>query len=277
MYMFSSNYSRRFCLQFCGGLLLSLTTSACISRSQPGDGDSLTVGLSYDTPPWGFIDESGDLVGFEIDLVKAIAESLEVELEFTDIPFIDLFPAVASGRIDVAAASITITDERMERVDFSQPYYDSDQSLTAKANGKIKTLEDLADNAIGVDGGTTGEAWLEDHQEQYKVGEIVRYEGNTKSAMDDIAAGRLDGYIMDIPVGLYYSKARPELDVIQRIRTGEQYGMMFAKGNPLRDQFSEVITELKQDGTLAEIHEKWFGKAPDAETSTVVVMPIPSL
>ena len=235
------------------------------------------VGLSYDTPPWGFEDESGELVGFEIDLVTAIAESLEVDLEFSDVPFVDLFPAVASGRIDVAMAAITINDERLETVDFSQPYYDSDLSLTARGESDVKILEDLAGRAVAVDGGTTGEAWVEKHQEQYEISEIVRYEGSSSSAMDDLVAERLDGYVMDIPMALYHSKSRPELEVVERIRTGEQYGLMFAKGNALRDEFNNVITELKEDGTLAIIHEKWFGKAPGPDTSTVVVMPLPSL
>jgi polar amino acid transport system substrate-binding protein len=82
---------------------------------------------------------------------------------------------------------------------------------------------------------------------------------------------------MDIPMALFHSKSRPELEVVERIPTGEQYGLMFAKGNALRDEFNDVITELKEDGTLAEIHEKWFGKPPGPETSTVVVMPLPGL
>lgn len=277
MTMTSLQYSRQSFLRFCGVFLSSLIVTACLPTAKTNKNASLVIGLSYDTPPWGFELDSGELVGFEIDLVTAIAESLSIDIEFTDVPFIDLFPAVASGRIDVAMASITITDERLEIVDFSQPYYDSDLSLTARSNGDLKTLEDLAGKIIGADGGTTGEAWLEENREQYKVSELVRYEGNTLSAMDEIAAGRLDGYVMDIPVALYHSKSRPELKVVERILTGEQYGLMFAKGSPLRDEFNTVITALKENGTLAEIHKKWFGKAPEPTTSTVVVMPIPSL
>lgn len=277
MVMTSLQYSRRSFLRFCSICLSTFAITACLPIAKTAKTNPLVIGLSYDTPPWGFELDSGELVGFEVDLVTAIAESLKIDIEFTDIPFIDLFPAVASGRIDVAMASITITDERLEIVDFSQPYYDSDLSLTARSTGDLNTLEDLSGKVIGADGGTTGEAWVEKHREHYRISEIVRYEGSTLSALDEVAAGRLDGYVMDIPVALYHSKSRPELEVVERILTGEQYGLMFAKGSPLRDEFNTVITTLKEDGTLAKIHEKWFGKAPGPQTSTVVVMPIPGL
>lgn len=270
-------YSRQSFLRFCGVFLSSLIVTACLPTAKTDKNAPLVIGLSYDTPPWGFELESGELVGFEIDLVTAIAESLKIDIEFKDIPFIDLFPAVASGRIDVAMASITITDERLEIVDFSQPYYDSDLSLTARFNDDIKVVEDLAGKVVGVDGGTTGEAWVERNREQYNISEVVRYEGSTSSAMDEVVAGRLDGYVMDIPMALYHSQSRSEIEVVERILTGEQYGLMFAKGSPLRDEFNTVITTLKENGTLAAIHEKWFGEAPGPQTSTVVVMPIPGL
>lgn len=269
-------FPRRALLQLCSIFLLSAAGTACLP-TKTNNVEPLMVGLSYDTPPWGFEDESGQLVGFEIDLVTAIAASLEVDIEFSDVPFIDLFPAVASGRLDVAMAAITINDERLKTVDFSQPHYDSDLSLTARAESDLKVLDDLAGKAIAVDGGTTGEIWVEEHQAQYNISEIVRYEGSSSSAIDDLEAGRLDGYVMDIPMALYHSKSRPQLEVVERIPTGEQYGLMFAKDNALRDEFNAAITELKEDGTLATIHEKWFGKAPAPETSTVTIMPIPSL
>ncbi|WP_439637987.1 transporter substrate-binding domain-containing protein [Spirulina sp.] len=78
-----------------------------------------------------------------------------------------------------------------------------------------------------------------------------------------------------MPTTTYYVQDHDDLVVVERIPTGEQYSMMFAKGNPLRDQCNEVISTLKQDNTLAAIHEKWFGVAPDPDTSTVVVQPVP--
>ena len=93
--------------------------------------------------------------------------------------------------------------------------------------------------------------------------------------MLDLGAGRLDGYISDIPALLYYVRDKPQFTVAERINTGEQYSVMFAKDAELAAEVNDVITAMKEDGTLAAIHEKWFGKAPDAGTSTVEVLPMP--
>jgi polar amino acid transport system substrate-binding protein len=127
---------------------------------------------------------------------------------------------------------------------------------------------------VAVDNGSTGDQWATENQDQYQFAEIVRYEG-INPAMEDLAAGQFDGYISDIPATTYYVQDHDDLAVVERIPTGEQYSMMFAKGNPLRDQCNEIISTLKEDNTLAAIHEKWFGVAPDPDTSTVTVQPVP--
>ncbi len=236
---------------------------------------ALQVGANIGNVPWEFQDESGDYVGFEIDLVNAVAEKLGREVEFVNIPFQGLFSAVQSGRIDIATSSITITDERLESVTFAQPYYDSDQSLTVAADGPAG-LEAMSGKIIGVDTGSTGDMWATEHSEQFGFGSISRYEG-LAPAMLDLAAGRIDGYISDIPALQYYAKDKPEIKVVQRILTGEQYSMMFAKDAPLAAEVNEVLTGLKQDGVIAGLHEKWFGAAPEATTSTVTVMDMPTL
>ena len=180
-----------------------------------------------------------------------------------------------SGRIDIATSSITITDERLESVSFAQPYYDSDQSLTARADSGIASLDDLDGKVIGVDTGSTGDMWTTDNAEAYGVEDIRRYEG-LSPAMLDLAAGRIDGYISDIPALLYYTKDKPELAVVQRIETGEKYSMMFAKDAELAAEVNEALTTLKESGTVAELHEKWFGSTPEASTSTVTVLDMPA-
>jgi len=236
---------------------------------------TLEVGANIGNVPWEFENENGEFVGFEIDLVTEIADRLGYEaVDINNIPFNGLFAAVRSGRIDVATSSITITEERLENVSFAQPYYDSDQSLTGRADSDIETLEDLEGATVGVDTGSTGDIWTSEHAEELAIGEIRRYEG-LQPAMLDLAGGRLDAYISDIPALLYYTKDKPDLEVKQRIETGERYSMMFAKDSELTAQFNEVITELKEEGYIAEIHEKWFGSAPDAGTSTVELRDMP--
>lgn len=237
--------------------------------------DKLTVGANIGNVPWEFQDDSGQFVGFEIDLVAAVADKLGAEVETVNIPFNGLFSAVQSGRIDIATSSITITDERLQSVSFAQPYYDSDQSLTALAEGPT-SLAEMKDKVVGVDTGSTGDMWATEHQGEYGFAEIRRYEG-LAPAMLDLTAGRIDGYISDIPALQYYVKDKPNLKVVERIPTGEKYSMMFAKDAELATKVNAVLDELKTEGVLAQLHEKWFGVAPDASSSTVTVLPMPSL
>ena len=251
----------------------ALAAALCATAAMAGAQD-LTVGANIGNVPWEFQDDAGDYVGFEVDLVQAVADRLGRDHEIVNIPFQGLFSAVQSGRIDLAISSITITDERLESVSFAQPYYDSDQSLTV-ASGGPASLDEMEGRTVGVDTGSTGDIWTTEHAEEYGFGDIRRYEG-LAPAMLDLQAGRIDGYVSDIPALLYYVRDKPDLEVVQRIETGEKYSMMFAKDDPLAAEVDEVLTALKEEGVLAELHETWFGAAPDEGTSTVTVLDMPT-
>ena len=234
----------------------------------------LTVGANIGNVPWEFQDASGKVTGFEIDLVNEIAGRLGKTAEFVNTPFNGLFSAVQSGRINMAISSITITEKRLESVTFAQPYYDSDQSLTVTASSGITGLDGMKGKIVGVDTGSTGDMWAEAHTAEHGFGEIRRYEG-LQPAMLDLVAGRVDGYISDIPALLYYVKDKPELKVVERIPTGERYSIMFNKGDPLAEEVNAVITKLKEEGFIAQLHETRFGAKAEETTSTVTVMDMP--
>lgn len=253
---------------------ISMTVAAAFA-STSAIADTLNVGANIGNLPWEFQDDSGNYIGFEIDLVNEVGNRLDYdEVMIDNIPFNGLFSAVQSGRIDLAVSSITITDERLESVSFAQPYYDSDQSLATNTAKDVNGLEDLEGKIVGVDTGSTGDIWATANQEEYGIAEIRRYEG-LQPAMLDLSSGRLDGYISDIPAVQYYVRDKPQLEVVSRIQSGEQYSMMFAKDDELASKANEVLSELKQEGFIAELHEKWFGAAPDAGTSTVEVRDMP--
>lgn len=255
--------------------LLALVLAASgLAAAAPARAETLKVGANIGNLPWEFQDAKGDTVGFEIDLMKEIGKRLGDEVTFVNIPFTGLFAAVQSGQIDAAISSITITPKRLASVSFAQPYYDSDQSLTVMAKSGITGLKGMAGKVVGVDTGSTGDIYATGHQAEDKFAEIRRYEG-LAPAMLDLAAGRIDGYISDIPALQYYVKDKPAYKVVERIPTGERYSIMFAKGSPLVGKVDAVLTTLKSEGYLAKLHEKWFGVAPDATTSTVMREEIP--
>lgn len=249
--------------------LLVVLSSACLANAE-----ELVVGANIGNVPWEFADRSGEFVGFEIDLVREVASRLGRDVEIVNIPFNGLFAAVQSGRIDVALSSMTITEKRLSSVSFAQPYYDSAQSLTVLRGSAAESLADMRGMIVGVDTGSTGDMWTTENQSRYGFAEIRRFEG-LAPAMLDLQARRIDGYISDIPSLQYFVKDKPGFRVIERIETGERYSMMFAKDSALAEQADGVISELKREGFLAELHEAWFGEAPAAGSATTTVLERP--
>jgi polar amino acid transport system substrate-binding protein len=234
------------------------------------------VGANVGNVPWEFQDASGKIVGFEIDLVNEVAKRAGKTVQIDNIPFNGLFPAVQSGRIQIAVSSITITAKRLESLAFAQPYYDSDQSLSVLKTTKIDKLEDLAGKTVGVDTASTGDIYATENTAKLKIAKISRYEG-LAPAMLDLAAGRIDGYISDIPAVEYYIKDKPQYRVVARIPTNERYSFMFAKNFADAAKINDILTALKKEGFIAATHKKWFGSTPPDSSSTVKVMDVPKL
>jgi polar amino acid transport system substrate-binding protein len=258
-----------------GSLLTAAAVTAALSFGA-AHAEGIKVGANVGNVPWEFEDASGKIVGFEVDLMTEVGKRLGKEVSFENIPFQGLFPAVQSGRIDAAVSSITITQKRLASVSFAQPYYDSDQSLTVMADSGIKSMDDMKGKIVAVDTGSTGDMWATENQAKYGIAEIKRFEG-LAPAMLDVEAGRVNGYISDIPALLYYVKDKPQFQVVERILTGEQYSVMFNKDAPLAAEVNEVLTALKSEGFIAGLHEKWFGAKAEDSTSTVKVLDVPKL
>ena len=133
----------------------------------------------------------------------------------------------------------------------------------------------MQDKIVGVDTGSTGDMWTTGSQATYGYAEIRRYEG-LAPAMLDLQTGRIDGYISDIPSLEYFIKDKPFFKIVERIDTGERYSMMFARGSELAVEANAVISELKQEGYVAELHEEWFGSVPAESSSTVQIAELPT-
>jgi len=215
-------------------------------------------------------------VGFEIDLINEAAKRAGKAVQIENIPFSGIFSAVQSGRIQIAVSSITITPKRLESVAFAQPYYDSDQSLSVLKATKINKPEDLAGKTVGVDTGSTGDMCAKQNTAKYKIAKISRYEG-LAPAMLDLASGRIDGYVSDIPAVEYYIKDKAQHRIAARIPTGERYSFMFAKNFVDAARVNDILSAIEKDGFIAKAHETWFGTKPPADSSTVKVMDIPKL
>jgi len=253
---------------FAARMLLTMVAAASATGSAMAA--DWVVGANIGNVPWEFQDASGKFVGFEIDLVNEVAKRAGKSVQIENIPFNGLFPAVQSGRIQIAVSSITITPKRLESL------YDSDQSLSVLKTAKIDKLEDLSGRTVGVDTASTGDIYATENTAKLKIAKVSRYEG-LQPAMLDLAAGRIDGYISDIPAVEYYIKDKPQYKIAARIPTNERYSFMFAKNFAEAAKINDILTTLKKEGFVAATHKKWFGSTPPDTSSSVKVMDVPKL
>lgn len=236
---------------------------------------TLEIGAYPSNPPWEFKNEQSEFEGFEVDLVKEIAERMGAELNIQDLGFQALFAATSSGRIDMAISTITVTPERLENQAFTQPYYDSDLGLVTGAAG-VESLEEMEGKTVGALASSTGEKWINENMEEYGFGEYRSY-SSQQGLLLDVANGRVAAGIGDILGFEFAAEQMPALDVTQRIRTGEQFAIMMPKNSDKLEDVNAAITEIKEDGTMAELYRKWLEAEPAAGTSTVTVLPIPGM
>jgi polar amino acid transport system substrate-binding protein len=205
--------------------------------------------------------EGSEIVGFDVEIVDLVATRLGVEQQIIDMPFdgIQSGAAFDSGQCDIGAAAMTITEERKQNIDFSDPYFDATQALLVQEATGISDPGQLAGKKVGVQNSTTGQLYA---QENIAGAEIVVFEdlGLLTTA---VQTGTIDAAIADNGPLLDFAKKNPGLAVTAEFRTDEQYGFGVRKGNTaLLQAINETIAASRADGTYDRIYEKWFGQAP---------------
>jgi polar amino acid transport system substrate-binding protein len=256
---------------FCGLTLSLLALGQASAQAKP---DTLVVGAYPTNPPFELKNAQGVFEGFEVDIVTEIAKRLNLKVEISDLGFQALFAATASGRIDVAISTITITAERLKSQTFSQPYFDSEMGLATRKDSAVKTLADVKGKTLGGLSGSTGEKWLKENQAKYGIAALKGY-NTQQDLLLDLAAKRVDAIVSDVPGMLFAFQKMTDLAVKERIRTGEQYGLMIKKDHPWAGRIDGAITAMKKDGTMRAIYKKWFGVDAPADSSTVKEAPMP--
>lgn len=246
-------------------LALMLFIAACGSDEGPSsggegsgeggsEGKTYTVGIDTTYPPFEF-EENGEYKGIDIDLINAIAENQGFEIEFSPMDFGGIIPAMQAGQLDIAIAGMSITDERKEVVDFSDPYFDAGLSLVVQAdNNEITSLEDLEGKTIAVKSGTTGAQFARDNEEEYGY-EIAQFE-DSPSMFQEVSNGNADALIEDYPV-IAYAIAESGLDLktVGDRLTGDQYGIAVLKGEnqEVLEKINAGLQELRDNGKYDEI------------------------
>ena len=175
-----------------------------------------------------------------------------------DLPFDGILGSLAAGDCDLVASAVTITEERAEQVDFTDPYFDAEQSLLIKAdNEEIATIEDLTGRTVGVQSGTTGEAYANENTEGATVTSFEDSDGLFAALESD----SIDAILQDLPVNGYRSTQDPSVEVVETYPTEEQYGFAVEKGDSeLLEFLNEGFQALRDDGTYDELFATYFGE-----------------
>jgi len=216
----------------------------------------LIVGTFPKITPMTYHDEQGNNVGHDIDVIKEVASQLGVSIEFKEIFFPDMLEAVKKGEVDVAISAITITTERSKEMLFSAPYFDAGQTIIAQKNNEnIKSPQDLRDKKVGVPRGTTCEKTAKEYVDPENLESYDDFE-----EVELLVNGKLDAIVHDYVAAVDFVKKYPTLKIVGEPFTQEYYGIASHKDNKaLIDKIDKILREMKRDGQLKEIWNKWIG------------------
>ena len=240
-----------------GALFMGAVDPGSVSAQQK-QGRTLTVATDATWPPMEMVDTSKNIVGFDIDLMKAIAKEAGVEVVFKNTAWDGIFGGLDAGKYDAIISSVTITDERKKQYDFSEPYINIGQILVVPKTVKnVKTLSDMKGKKVGAQIGTTGA-----FEVKKASGVELKTYDEVGLAFEDMAAGRINGVVCDEPTAANFALQRAEykekFQIVGETFTKESYGIVVKKGNKeLLDLLNKGIAAVKSKGIDGQLKKKW--------------------
>lgn len=247
-------------------MLLVFSLSACGGSDDSGSGDTVVykVGTEPTFPPFDTTDDNQNIVGLDMDLIKAIGEDQGFEVKFENLSFDGLIPALKAGNIDIVAAGMNKDDpERQKEVDFSDSYYDSQLYVAVTVdNDSITSIDDLTpDMKVAAQTGTTGAEKVKELKEEGKIKEAVILDG-LDTVMMQLINGDVSAVINDKPVTEAYMKKQPDkIKMVGDALNAESYGFAVQKGNDeLLKKINDGLKNIKEDGTFDKLVDEWFNK-----------------
>ncbi len=225
--------------------------------------ETLKMGSSCDFAPYEYYhDETGEIVGIDVEIAKAVCEKLGVELEIQDMQFDSIIAAVTSGKVDFGMSGFTVTEERKQSVNFSTPYTSTQQSILVKDGSVVTSLEDIMnpekEYKIGVQIGTTGDLYITDDVETKGLKHTIERYNLYHDSFAALMSGKIDCVILDDQVGIAFVAANEGTSVLDTAYALEEYAICFAKESPLYDSFNAALEELIADGTVQAIIDKYI-------------------
>ncbi len=220
----------------------------------------------------------GEIVGFDVDVVKAVAAKAGMELKFVNTPWEGIFKTLDTGERDLVVSAVTITDERKLTMEFSAPYFNANQLIAVKQDSKVSKFDDLKPLKVGVQTGTTGDEVVQKLLGKTSAN-IKRFE-STPLALKELEAGGVNAVVADNGVVQHYIQNNPAAkfkSVSDASFTPEQYGMAMKKGNTeLQKKINDALAAIQSDGSLDAIHVKYFGAKPVASAAAAPAATAPA-
>jgi len=247
--------------------VLSVVAVSCASPNASTGGDNtLVMATSADYPPYEYVDSTGgsqEIVGFDVEIAKAITEELGYELEIQNIDFNGLIPALQSKRADFVMAGMTPTEERKQNVDFSDIYYEAKNTIVTVSGSGLTTAESLNGKTVGVQLGSIQEGAAKEIE-----GANVKPLNRITEMIQELKAGRVDALIMEDTVAEGFVSNNPDLEFNEIPTEGESgSAIAFPKGSELTPEFNRVLAEMESSGQIEELVNKWFGENSPASAA----------
>ena len=206
-------------------------------------------------PPYEYHD-GGEIVGIDVEVAGAIAEKMGLTLEIEDIAFDSIIPELQSGKADIGAAGMTVSEDRLKNVDFSDTYTTASQVIIVKEDSDIAGPDDLAGKIIGVQLGTTGDIYASDYEAEGST--IERYNKGFE-AVQAMIQGKIDAVVIDVEPAKVFVSQNEGIKILDEALTVEEYAIAVKKGNTeLLDQINGALAELKASGELQAIIDKYI-------------------
>jgi polar amino acid transport system substrate-binding protein len=276
--------TRRF-LQYAGLAAASLFLAACgkapepaapapvasapAAAPAPAPAKVYVVGTDAAYAPFESQNEKGEIVGFDIEVVQAVAAKAGIEIKLVNTPWEGIFNALGQGDRDLVVSAVTITAERKQTMDFSDPYFDAQQLIAVKETSKVAKFADLKKLKVGVQTGTTGDEAVTKLLGKTSTN-IKRFE-STPLALKELESGGVDAVVADNGVVINYVANNPGgkfKSIADKDFVPEQYGFALKKGNAeLLAKVNKGLADIKADGTYDKIYTKYFGAAPAASAA----------
>lgn len=245
-------------------LVMVLSFAACTGQGGEEKAEVI-MGTNAAFPPFEYVDDNGDFDGFDIALSKEIAAKMGAELKVLDMEFNSLIGAIETDQVDFVAAGMTVSEDRLKSVDFSETYFDASQVIIVlNDEEEITTAADLANKKIGVQEATTGDIYC---TENVEGAEISRFKKGV-DAVIDLINGRVDAVVIDaLPAAEFVKMNEGKIKLLDEPLTEEKYAIAVKKGDTeMLETVNSVIAELKANGKYDEMYEKYVEANAGAET-----------